>query len=403
VLRVDQVFGNDTTAALAPSTKPFLTVGAAITAATSGQEVWVFPGFYHETITIPTGVSVRGKDALNTSIGITGATTNTTVVSMAPSTRLEDINVVITSSSTQSLNLIGIDIQAGAANTAKIRTSNINLTHTGGATGGSIIGLNAGATGSLVYTNTTITRGCDINVLANSLVLVGNTGPTVRGVLSSASNRMALRDTSIQVGATGGNAIGVEGTNAASQIELRECSIQASNFDISRTAGAITLTATDLIDGTAHLQGFAVTTEPSHVYLVLGSQVNYGGAGSAIATPTGTYYLTPGTQPANFAGAVIGIPFAQRTILIEGLLSSTLPLPGACVATVNYYITTTPNTIAGATLITSGVINSGTPTALSNNFSRTFQATTDYLLVQVVITGASTTANTNIVVGVSLY
>jgi hypothetical protein len=284
----------------------------------------------------------------------------------------------------------------------------LNVTSTASG-GGNVYGVQSSSTSTIsaTFSSSSAIRGSTINVTASG------TG-AVRGIIVDGPNRFCIRDTIVQVTGTAANIVGVETTSAVNQgsfAELKTSSIYGlassgptgTSHDIERTQGNIQLSATDLVTANAGTRGFTVNTEPSHVYFVLGSQINYGGPGSAIATPTGTYYLTPGTSPANFSASPIGVPFAQRVILMEGLLSATLPLPGACVATVNYYTTRTPNTIVGATLITSAVINSGTPTALSNNFSKTFFPQLDYLIIQIVISGASTTANTNIVVGVSLY
>ena len=57
-LRVDSIYGNDSTGTLGGP--PFKTINAALSAASSGNVVWIFPGTYNESITIPTGVSVIG-------------------------------------------------------------------------------------------------------------------------------------------------------------------------------------------------------------------------------------------------------------------------------------------------------------------------------------------------------
>lgn len=55
---VDQVNGNNSTASVGGL--PFLTITAALAAVTSGQQVYILPGTYNESITIPSGVGVRG-------------------------------------------------------------------------------------------------------------------------------------------------------------------------------------------------------------------------------------------------------------------------------------------------------------------------------------------------------
>jgi hypothetical protein len=137
------------------------------------------------------------------------------------------------------------------------------------------------------------------------------------------------------------------------------------------------------------------------VYFILGSHLSFTGQGGVDATPVGTYYLGPGTTPANFSSLVLGVPFAQTVIMFEALVSSTIALPASCVATISLFKSTSPN-VLGTQFGASGVINSTTNRAIMNNFSMTFRQG-EYLQIQCVITGASTTAGTNIPVGIGLY
>lgn len=77
---VDQVNGNNSTASVGGL--PFLTITAALAAATSGQQVYVLPGTYNESITIPSGVGVRGMSVKTVIIQQVAVTSNTTLVTM---------------------------------------------------------------------------------------------------------------------------------------------------------------------------------------------------------------------------------------------------------------------------------------------------------------------------------
>ena len=57
---VDDVNGDDVTGTSGRFDLPFLTIGAALTAASSGDSVFVRPGSYAESITVPSGVSLIG-------------------------------------------------------------------------------------------------------------------------------------------------------------------------------------------------------------------------------------------------------------------------------------------------------------------------------------------------------
>jgi len=115
----------------------------------------------------------------------------------------------------------------------------------------------------------------------------------------------------------------------------------------------------------------------------------------------GTYYLSPGTTPANFSSLVTGVPFGQRLIVFEAVVSASIVLPAGCVGTVSLFKSSNVNTL-GTQFGVSGVINSTTPRAIMRDFSTTFN-TGEYVQIRCVISGASTTAGTNISVGLGLY
>jgi hypothetical protein len=208
-------------------------------------------------------------------------------------------------------------------------------------------------------------------------------------------------------GPTGSNVcIGVENTNTGSFVALKTSSVYGSTFDIkqpvltSTQASCLQLSGTDLINANADFNGFTVNTEPSHLYFVLGSQVNFTGSGSEVATPTGTYYLVPGKSIANFAIGVVGTPLVQRYILFEGILSATNSLTGLQNVTVTLYKSQVPN-ILGTSFATL-TINSTSINAKFQNISMTFTSG-DYIQVQCVISGANLTAGNDIIVGLAIY
>jgi hypothetical protein len=96
VLRVDAINGNDSTASV--NGPPYLTVDAAIAAATSGTTIWVHSGTYTlaAPITLPEGVCLRGQNVQTTTIQYT-ATANTTLLTMGENTRVEDVTLKLTS------------------------------------------------------------------------------------------------------------------------------------------------------------------------------------------------------------------------------------------------------------------------------------------------------------------
>ena len=77
-LWVDAVFGNNGTALPDRQDLPYLTVGAALTAATAGDVVMIRPGQYaEEGLTLPSGVSLEGQGGWQvTEIGLNAATSD---------------------------------------------------------------------------------------------------------------------------------------------------------------------------------------------------------------------------------------------------------------------------------------------------------------------------------------
>jgi hypothetical protein len=284
---VDAVNGNDTLAnAAAPYfSVPFLTITAALAKAASGQTVWVLPGTYNESITIPTGVAVRGMNPQTVLIQRTGVTGATTLVTMGVQTRLEDVTLSLTSAS--NVDLIGVDFPTGTPQTAKLRTMVANVTST--ATGlCAITGVRSAGTSSTAISSANATRGITINVSADG------TGAN-RGILVSAANRFAVRDTNVFISGAGANNVGVETTHASAICELKISTIasvttnadQTLHHDINRTLGLIVLTATDLFHNDANGNSFTTTSEPSNLFFGM------------IGNP-GTdrrYYLVPGIVP----------------------------------------------------------------------------------------------------------
>ena len=103
----------------------------------------------------------------------------------------------------------------------------------------------------------------------------------------------------------------------------------------------------------------------------------------------------------NFATSIIGIPFAQRLIVFQGILNTSVDITGSQVVTVTLYKSSLPRTLG--TAFASMVLNSTTQTNYFTNVSSTFNARTDFLQVQVVVSGANLTAGCDIMISVSTY
>lgn len=391
-LRVDAVYGNDTTAAADRYNKPFLTISAALSNALAGENVLVGAGTYTESLTVPANVSVTGSGAQAVVLERLNVSSNVTLLTMGSNCRFENFTLNLSSSS--NVNLIGCDFPNGTIPTAKLRNTIWTLTST--ATGSNtILGVRSAGTSTnpSQFSAPNAIQRSTINVISAS------TGPS-RGILVNGANRFSVRDIVVHARGTGSDIVGVETTNAGAVFDSKTTTISGVLHDINRTSGTILLGATDLVNNNANGNGFSTSIEAAKLLFVLGPYVSFTGQGGLTTTPAGTYYLSPGTSIANFATSVVGIPFGQKVIVFDGVVSSTVAIPVGVTVTVTLYKSSTPN-VLGTSFI-STTLNSSTQNAVINNFATTF-TTTEYFQAVCVISGGSLTAGTNIAIAIGTY
>ncbi len=319
VLTVDSLNGTDAVAATRPYSYPFLTISAALAAAVSGDTVYVNPGTYAETLTIPTGIAVRGINVNSVIIQRSAVTTSTTMVTLNPNCRLEDVTISVTTA-TNGVTLKGVDLVGNTAKTSKIRTCviNVNSTATGAST---TYGIYSAGTSDLTYGSSDTLRACTVNV--------GNTGTggVARGIYVVAANRVSTRDVNIYVhnGAfpSNENNIGCETTHASAVLQLKTSSIHGGKADISQTMGTIIIGAgTDMVNNSANGYGFTVDSNPATI--TFGAIGNFK---SNVLTPIG--YLMPGTIPTPYITSnICHIPFFKTTIVHACDFESIIPFTG---------------------------------------------------------------------------
>lgn len=389
-LRVDQTYGNDTTAASNKYSIPFQTINGAISNVSSGETIAVYPGSYSEKITIPTGVAIRGHNLQQCVLQQLNCSSNTTLVTFGSNTRLEDMTLTLTSSS--NVDLIGIDWPTGTTQSGRFRNSSLSVTSTALGSCSVIGGRSAGAGGTASTTAAAI-RASTIRVTASG-------SGTKRGILVNGSNTFAIRDTVIDAAGTASDIIGVETTDAGAVFDAKTSTIAGVLHDIKRTTGSIQLGLSDLVNNNASSNGFTVTTEPSHLLFVLGPHVSFSGQGSLNTTPAGTYYLSPGTSIANFSSNVVGIPFPQRVIIFDGVVSSTVAIPVGVDVIVTMYKATSPSVLG--TSFKSATLNSSTQNLIISNFASTFE-TSNYFQARCDVSGGSLTAGTNVCIAIGLF
>ena len=138
-LWVDPIFGDNAAALPDRQDKPYLTISAAIAAASSGDIVMLRPGDYAETITMGTDISVKGVS--REVCTIIPASGTTTVVEMAANCSLEE--VTITANVGAASNRIAISFVGTSSATSYAR----NVRVTGGG-GGNVTGVSVTGSGA---------------------------------------------------------------------------------------------------------------------------------------------------------------------------------------------------------------------------------------------------------------
>lgn len=310
VLRVDAVYGNDSTASAGGS--PYLTVQAAVAAALSGQTVWILPGTYTLTggITIPNGVSLRGLSLQTVTVQY-AATANTTLVTMGENSRVEDITWKLTS--TGHYTLKGFVFPGTTSVTAKLRVCVVTVDNSTALVGGTstVYGVEFSGTGTLAAGSFSFNslKGSTINVFSNG-------GGIKRGVIITGSNISSMRDMNIYVAAptntaSTGSYVGVETNNGATgAVQLRATTVGVkvpavgeayTASDILQTTPPTVADPTylaspgiqlgpgvDLVTKTAGGKPFSSYVYPTIVYYGLRGTLKDGGSSNA--------YMWPGTQ-----------------------------------------------------------------------------------------------------------
>jgi hypothetical protein len=365
VVRVDSVYGNDSTGNV--GALPFLTVGAAITAAAAVATVsnpitvWVLPGVYNLSagITIPSYVCLRGLNIQTSIIQMLGVTANTTLVTMSDNCRVEDLTLKLTS--TGHYTLKGVVFGGTTSITSKLRVCVITVDNSAAsATGTSAVsGVEFSGTGTLGA------GSFSFNSIKGSTVNVSSNGNGIkRGVIVTNTNVTSTRDTNIYVAqppaTTGhtGSYVGVEtnDTNQTGSIQLRSTTVgtvtpttgqtytasdilQTSPSNITNptylaSAGIQIGPGVDLVTKTAGGKGFSSYNYPTSLFYAVIGQLSDAKASGA----TGGW-LWPGSVPVNEGGAKgikypdVTSPYAQyrvqQPLILAGMQLSCVTAPGA--------------------------------------------------------------------------
>ena len=343
-----------------------------------------------------TGLSLRGMNTQSVAIQMLNVTQDTTLLTMNDQTRVEDLTLNLTSSTS---NLTGILYPNNTSITSKLRTAVVNVTSTNSNSNALTYGIyaNGSNVNPLANISSNAIRGSTINV-------AGNTG-TIRGIMVTGPTQFYIRDTNVYAnGPTGStNTIGVESSNTGSFSILKTSSIYGTSADLRQATGytgytgsTIQLSATDLVTANSGNNGFSVNTEPNQLYMVIS-----GGQGTLGDISVGKWFLNPGNINANqlLGGNPpsygISIPVSQKTIFFQAVLSISGLISDISGGTAYIYIykTTAHDSLStGTPLVSLGPINAtNTGPYSSSNFGITINPNInppEHLQVQLVITGS---------------
>jgi hypothetical protein len=337
------------------------------------------PGTYDESITIPTGIAVRGHNLQSCVISQPGVTASTTVVTMGVNSRLEDMTVNVSSSS--AVDITCVQFPDGTSKTAKLRTVVVNATNTSTGATGTCCGVKC--TDST--TNNVVTSFNAIQRMTINATTSGVTGASAYGLLNSSNAYFSVRDTTLFATGTGGaQCIGVLASGAIGYTSIKTSTCAGSIYDIDRTGGTgcvLLLNATDLQNASSNGNGFSVNTEQANISFGLIDTKNPS-SGKYVNT---TYYLIPGTLNANdsyLPSANFPQYFGQPVIIFGASASSSKALTGDQQVVFNLISTTgvTSTTFATATL------NASNQKVIINNFSRTI-GENDYFSITATFSG----------------
>jgi len=419
VLRVDRVYGNDSTATIGGL--PYATINAAITAATAAGTpltIWVLPGTYtlSSSITVPTGCSMRGLSVQTCLIQLTGVAAPTTMITMGSNTRIEDLTINLTSSGHYALT--GIEFPGTTTTTAKLRTCVLTVDNSAASSAGTsnVYGINCSGTGTLgpgSFSFNSI-KGSTINVLSDG-------GGNKRGIIVTNTNIVSSRDTNIYVAAPPTNSaftglyVGVETNDPAltGSIQLRSTTIgvvKATGLqtytasDILQTtpstivnpaylasAGIQVGPGVDLVTKSAGSKPFSTFIYPTTIYYGLKGLLRTGINANTLA------YMWPGTQASTnnvFPDATIPAAFyrIQQPSILSGLSATMLALPTGG-DTVTIYVRRTP--VGGAIADVPAFLVSFTSTSPNSqayyDSSQDFNSG-DYLHLAIIYTGNNNAA-----------
>lgn len=308
ILWVDKVNGNDGTAVRGRLDKPYLTISAAITAASSGDTVVVMPGSYNELLVMAANVSVIGLDRQRCIITRASAVSET-VVTMAASMVFEKFTLNLSPSANTTTALlfggtsnataqaVGITVNGTPSGTGVVNPLSITGTGAAGVTffnllGCSLLGAGTGSIG-LAASSSGTTNIKDTSISATA------TGITTSGTCTlRLSNVRGAGTTGLSVGA--GTTVTTDVTSAFTTITVASTGALSQdlvNFPRNNVTGAAPTTGNDITQGYAKGSIWIDTTSPGTGYICVDNTAAAAIWEVASATDTGGYFRANLTTP----------------------------------------------------------------------------------------------------------
>lgn len=312
-LIVDSVDGNDATGAV--NGPRFKTIGAACAQANPGSVIWVFPGQYNESITVPAFVTLAGIAPGNVVIQQLNVTQDTDLVTLSEGANINNVSLVLASQMhVQLRGLVFPPTSLNAALNCAARTVGIVVNNAGAGAGTSdVYGVNFSGPGT---TTNVDNSGLGHNVVACS-VLVNSIGSgKKRGGLVDTENSVNFLACRVHVEG-GTDVIAVETSDPGAIAILDGSIIGGDTSDISQVAGDLNLLASSLENATANNLGFDT--------LVKASSFIFADTDSPIGAFPTPIWLRPGSAPGS--AVPLTIPASQH-FLAKSLTVRAIEPPG---------------------------------------------------------------------------
>lgn len=372
---VDVVNGSDATGARGRRDKPFATLQAALTAALSGDSIWLAAGAHTLTagITIPNGVIIRGMAFQNTIVQMLNVTADTNLVTMGDGCVLFDIGLKLTSA--QHHTLKGLVFPGTTNSTSRCNNINIVVDNSGAGAGNSnVYGVHISATAASDHVN-------DCLRMSRGKVTSTGTG-TKRGILADGDGgQSSSRGTNfVCIGGGGGSFIAAETNHANARLDLELGNCEGTTSDVSNTLGTLELEGVGLVNNTCNSLNFTARNSTyGRTFCDLG------------AVPAGTRYMYPGTEnvSTNEPSIRLSSPRIAKALSVRARIA-----PGG--ANTDVY---TVRKNGADTALTVNL--TGAATAASNTTNAVSFTTGDLLGVKIVTAGGSATQD--VAVDVEVY